>query len=259
MRLATWNVNSIHARLGHLLAWLAARQPDVVCLQELKVAPPRLPQAELEAAGYRCLAHGEPRWNGVAILSRREATLLQAGLPGAEAAGARLIVARVGELSVGSVYVPNGKSIEHADYQAKLVWLDRLCAWLREADWLRGAAVLGGDFNIAPADLDTSDPAGLAGQLHHSEAERAALGRLLGLGLHDLFRTRHPGAQGFSWWDYRGGAFHRNQGMRLDLLLGSSAVLEQTSEIWIDREFRKRRAGFIPSDHAPVVAEMRGW
>lgn len=258
MRIATWNVNSIKARLRYVLGWLEQRQPDLVCLQELKVADDKFPFEAFAGAGYHAAVHGQPQYNGVAVLTRGAApTVLERGLPGAEAAGARLLTVRYGELTAASVYVPNGKHLEHEDYAVKLDFLARLRAYVEQSwDLARGRYVLGGDFNLVPDDRDTHDPERLGGSLHHSQAERARLGALTELGLQDLYRVKNPDGRMFSWWDYRAGAFHKNLGLRIDLLLASRALAEAVGEVWIDRDYRKKQQGETPSDHAPVIAEL---
>lgn len=256
MRIATWNVNSVHARLEVLRHWLEARSPDVVCLQELKVPNDRFPFDAIRAAGYHAIAHGEPRYNGVAVLTKAEARAVQVGLPGMEDFGARLVTAALDAWTISSVYVPNGKSIDHPDYARKLTWMKHLRDHLR-ASLDPGALVLvAGDFNVTPTDLDTCDADGLRGQIHHSEPERAALQGLIDDGLADLVRLAHPGKRMFTWWDYRAGSFHRDLGLRLDLLLGTHAVAEHLRDAWVDRDYRKKLLGQTPSDHAPVVVDL---
>lgn len=253
MRIATFNVNSIKARAEFVLGWLTAREPDVVCLQELKVTDDKFPRAEFEALGYHVYLHGQPQWNGVAVLSKQPGEVVKRGLEGVEEAGARLITVAFDELSVTSVYVPNGKSVDHADYQVKLVWMAALLDDVRSS---RGERVIGGDFNIAHRDVDTYAPDGLKGTCHHTDAERRAIDGLLDCGLTDLFRHKNPDDGMFSWWDYRGGAFHKNMGLRIDLLLATSGLTDRAERVWVDRDYRKKQQGQIPSDHAPVIAEF---
>jgi len=263
MRIATWNVNGIRARLEFVQHWLRARQPDVVGLQELKVTDEAFPHEEIAACGYRALVLGQKGWNGVAVLVRgeRHAEIVARGLPGQEELGARLLAARVGEgkeaLCFTTVYVPNGKSTGHDDFPRKLAWLDALAGHLEShADPAR-PFVLCGDFNVVPAPIDSWNEAGLAGQIFHTDEERKRFRRLLDGGLVDLFRQQSPETAAFSWWDYRGGAFHRKQGLRIDFLLASPPVAERVAEVGIDRDWRKKVEGLTPSDHAPVVAELR--
>jgi exodeoxyribonuclease-3 len=256
MRIATWNINGLRARLDLLLLWLRDRKPDVVGLQELKLEDRAFPRAELEAAGYHALVHGQKSWNGVAILSRQPAVATQIGLPGQEAAGARLLSARVGDLSFTTVYCPNGKHTGHDDFAAKLAWFEALAAHLATVAAAEPAAVVGGDFNIVPAAIDSFDEGLLHGTIFHTDAERARFAGVVEAGFVDVFRAVHPDTQAFSWWDYRGGAFHRKQGLRIDLLLATPAVVARVQHVEIDREFRKKQNDFTPSDHAPVIADL---
>ena len=256
MRVATWNVNGLRARLDFVLDWLRARQPDVVGLQELKLEDDALPHYAFAAAGYRAAIHGQKSWNGVAILARSEPRVTQVGLPGFAPAGARLLSAEVDGLSFTSIYVPNGKSIDHADFPGKLAWLDGLAAHLKGTCDQSRPAVVCGDFNVCPGPLDSWNEAALVGSIFHTADERARFAALLDLGLADLYRELHPSVQAFSWWDYRGGAFHRKQGLRIDLLLATRAARERATASEIDREWRKKKDGLLPSDHAPVLAEL---
>ena len=256
MRVATWNVNGLRARLEFVLGWLREREPDVVGLQELKLTDDLFPHAAFEAAGYRALAHGQKSWNGVAILSRDEARVTQTGLPGQEDFGARLLSAEVGGISFTTVYCPNGKHLEHPDFPRKLAWLDALAAHLTERHEPSRPSLLCGDFNVCPTPLDSWNGEALEGAIFHTAEERARFQRLLGWGLEDLFRERFPDLQAFSWWDYRGGAFHRKQGLRIDFLLATQPLAERVRSVEIDREYRKKREGLTPSDHAPVWADL---
>jgi exodeoxyribonuclease-3 len=256
VRIATWNVNGLRARLPLLRHWLRARQPDLVALQELKLADEQFPHQELLELGYRAAVHGQKSWNGVAVLSREPARVAQVGLPGQEAQGARLLRVEVGGLGLTSLYCPNGKSVEHGDFAHKLAWLDALAGWAAKCAASGRPEVLGGDFNVCPGALDSWDEEGFAGQIFHTGAERDRLRALLAGGFADLFRERHPGERVFSWWDYRGGAFHRGQGLRIDLLLGTPPVLARVRAVEVDREYRKKQEGHTPSDHAPVYADL---
>lgn len=256
MRIATWNVNGLRARFDFLLHWLRTRQPDIVGLQELKLTDEDFPYAELKAEGYHAVAHTQKAWNGVAILSREPALARQQGLPGEEELGARLIAATAGDLLFVTVYCPNGKYVEHADFPRKLKWLDTLAGFLKECHNPGEAIVLCGDLNLCPTALDTWNEAGLRGQIFHTDEERARFRSLVDWGLHDLYRERMPEARMFSWWDYRAGAFHKNQGLRIDFLLGTRCVLERVQSVEIDREFRKKKDDLVPSDHAPVWADL---
>ncbi len=254
MRIATWNVNGLRARFDFLVHWLAARQPDVVGLQELKLETAKFPHEELGELGYRAAVHGQKSWNGVAVLARDEPELVRRGLPGEEEQGARLVEARVGGLAFVSVYCPNGKSVGHEDYGRKLEWMGSLAAWLGER--AAGPAIVGGDFNVCPAPIDSWDEAGHRGRIFHTDAERERFRAILECGYVDLYRDLHPDRQEFSWWDYRAGAFHRGWGLRIDFLLGSPEVRQRVRSAEIDREYRKKKEGLTASDHAPVIMEL---
>ena len=256
MRIATWNVNGLRARLEFLLLWLRERRPDLVGLQELKITEEQFPHARFEAEGYRAVVHGQKAWNGVAILSRHPVTPTRKGLPGQEALGARLISAEAAGLSFTTVYCPNGKDIGHADFPRKLAWLQALATHLRDEHRQGGPAVLCGDFNICPAPIDSWNEDLLRGTIFHTAEERARFAAIVEAGFLDLFRGMHPEARSFSWWDYRAGAFPRNQGLRLDLLLGTPDIAGRLRSVEIDREFRKKKNDRIPSDHAPVFADL---
>lgn len=256
MRIATWNVNGLRARLEFVCAWLTARQPDVVGLQELKVEDGEFPHEAFKALGYQVSTHGQKGWNGVAIASRVPHEVEDRGLPGQADLGARLIRARVGELDFTTVYCPNGKDVDHADFPLKLAWFDALTTYWSERQAATGQAVLCGDFNVVPSALDSWRGAAGDGRIFHTVDERTRFAALLGCGLHDLYRARHPDEQAFSWWDYRGGAFHRGQGLRIDFVLGSEDVLARAAEACIDRDFRKKKDGLTASDHAPVIVDL---
>jgi len=256
MRIATWNVNGIRARLDYLRLWLRERQPDVVGLQELKVVDEQFPFAELEEDGYRALVHGQKAWNGVAVLTRGPAEVSQTGLPGQEEFGARLISANVAGLRFTTVYVPNGKQVQHDDYPRKLAWLDQLSSHVKEHDSTAGDAVLCGDFNICPEALDSWNEERFTGTIFHTDEERTRYRGLLDCGYTDLYRRVHPDKQEFSWWDYRGGSFHRGHGLRIDFLLATPDVASRLRSVEIDRDFRKKIGEIKPSDHAPVIADL---
>jgi len=256
MRIATWNINGLRARLDLLLLWLRDRKPDIVGLQELKLQDEQFPHAEIEAAGYHALVHGQKSWNGVAILSREIAVVTQIGLPGEEQAGSRLLGARVGDLDFTTVYCPNGKHTGHDDFPAKLRWFESLASHMAAIANADRAAVVCGDFNIVPAAIDSFDEASLHGSIFHTDDERARFQRLLDAGFVDVFRAVHPGTQSFSWWDYRGGAFHRKHGLRIDLLLATPPILARVRSVETDRDYRKKQNDLTPSDHAPVLADL---
>jgi exodeoxyribonuclease-3 len=256
MRVATWNVNGLRARLDFVRLWLRERKPDLVGLQELKLEDELFPHEVFREEGYLAATHGQKSWNGVAILSREPLEVLQRGLPGEEAQGARLLSARAGDLEFTTLYVPNGKHTAHEDFPRKLAWLDALVAYLSGRAAAGRRAVAGGDWNLCPAALDSWNEAELRGSIFHTDQERERFGRLLAAGWVDLFRRLRPDEQAFSWWDYRGGAFHRRQGLRIDLLLATRPAAASAASAAIDREWRKKRDGLTPSDHAPVVAEL---
>jgi exodeoxyribonuclease-3 len=256
VRLATWNVNSLKVRLERVEEWLTDCQPDVVCMQETKLADTTFPSMALSALGYEAAHHGQGQWNGVAILSRVGLDDVVMGFADDDAPDpeARLITATCGGVRVMSAYVPNGRGLEHEHYQYKLRWLDRLVRHLDLVADPTAPVALCGDFNIAPSDLDVWDAAALVDVTHVSEPERVALQRLLDWGLADVFRDRFPGTERlFSWWDYRAGNFHKGIGMRIDLVLGSPSFAERVEWSLIDRNARK---GKQPSDHAPVVVQL---
>ena len=256
MRVATWNVNSVKQRVPRLLPWLDQREPDVVCLQETKLADAAfadLLDAELASRGYAIGYHGEAQWNGVAILSRVGLDDVVTGLPGAPGfpnPEARAVSATCGGVRVHSVYVPNGRVPDSEHYHYKLAWL----AALREVVAAGPSdAMVCGDMNIAPSDADVFDRAAYVGQTHVTEPERAALAELQGLGLRDVVRDHWPTERVFTYWDYRAGMFHQDLGMRIDLVLASGAVAGRVAAAWVDRHARK---GTGPSDHAPVIVDL---
>ena len=256
MRIATWNVNSIKQRLPRFLPWLDERQPDVVCLQETKLADAAFTESlgeELSRRGYEVALHGEATWNGVAILSRVGLEDPVRGLPngpGFPHPEARAVSATCDGIRVFSVYVPNGRVPGSEHYAYKLAWLAALREFVAAADL---PAVVCGDMNIAPTDEDVFDPEAYAGHTHVTRPERQALTELMGLGLHDVVRERWPGRRIFSYWDYRAGMFHQDLGMRIDLVLASDPVSRRVKAAWIDRQARK---GSGPSDHAPVIVDL---
>jgi exodeoxyribonuclease III len=260
MKLITWNVNSIRQRGSRLLALLARHAPDVVFLQETKVADDAFPAGDLLAAGYHSVARGQRAYNGVALLARERLEEVSAGFPGDPAAGeARVLSATVGDLRVIDVYVVNGKDVGNPAYDVKLAWLDALALHLETTEDPARPLVVAGDFNVAPTDLDVHDPHVWEGKNLASPPERARVQRLLDWGLTDLGR-RYAGdvAGPFSWWDYRSGAFHRGWGLRIDLVLGSRPVAARLESAEVDRTERKPTSGEgKPSDHAPVIVTLR--
>jgi exodeoxyribonuclease-3 len=256
MRFATWNVNGLRARQAFILHWLAERQPDLVGLQELKLTDEEFPHEVFAEAGYRAVTHGQKAWNGIAILSRKPVRVTQIGLPGQEALGARLLCADLEDLSFISVYIPNGKDVMHEDFPRKLAWLDTLMGYLETRINLDRETILCGDFNICPSAIDSWNEEAFQGQIFHTDAERLRFQRLLNLGFADIYRELFSDGHAFSWWDYRGGAFHRKQGLRIDFLLATPGLMRRVRSVEIDREFRKKKAGLTPSDHAPVFADL---
>jgi exodeoxyribonuclease III len=256
LRLATWNVNSLKQRLPRLLPWLDERQPDVVCLQETKLADDALAELlgdELADRGYAVAAHGEATWNGVAILSRAGLDDVEKGIPDAPGfprPEARAVTATCGGIRVVSVYVPNGRVPGSEHYQYKLAWLDSLRGMVAGGSL---DTIVCGDMNIAPTDDDVFDPGAYVGQTHVTAPERAALSELQALGLRDVVRDRWPDERVFTYWDYRAGMFHQDLGMRIDLILATPAVAARVQAAWVDRKARKGRG---PSDHAPVIVDL---
>jgi exodeoxyribonuclease-3 len=259
VRLATWNVNSVKARLPRLLGWLDQHEPDVVCLQETKCAADAFPAAEVGKLGYESVALGDGRWNGVALLSRMGMTEVSLGFPGApgfpagSAPEARALGATCGGLRTWSVYVPNGRTPQDPHYTYKLLWLAALRDALAEEVTASTPMVLCGDFNVAPTDDDVWDIAAFAGATHVTGPEREALAALRALGLHDVVPTPGKGPFPFTYWDYRAGMLHQNLGMRIDLVYATSAVAGVVTRAYVDRETRKGKG---PSDHAPVIVEL---
>jgi exodeoxyribonuclease III len=259
MRIATWNVNSVLARLPRLVDWLKQAAPDVVCLQETKVADGAFPADQVTELGYQIEQHGEGRWNGVAILSRVGFEDVARGLPGDPGypdpgtLEARTMAATCGPVRVRAVYVPNGRTPDDPHYGYKLRWL----AALHDAIAADAAAslpfALMGDFNVAPADDDVWDPAAFVGSTHVTPDERAALARLRDAGLTDIVPRIAKGPHPFTYWDYRAGAFHKGMGMRIDLVYANAALAAAVSDAWVDREARKGKG---PSDHAPVIIDL---
>jgi exodeoxyribonuclease-3 len=283
MRIATWNVNSLKARQDAVEAWLTRAEPDILLIQETKLTDDDAPVMAFAMAGYQLVHHGEGRWNGVAIAVRNglaisdivtnfgDGPVRDSGPGRAGGAGAseddfdpfdeaRMLAATVGGLRVVSVYAPNGRVVDSPFYLGKLAWFDRLARWIRESGALDpasahgGSFVIGGDFNVAPTPVDVWDPAAAHGGTHVSERERSAVTALLDLGLTDAYRARHDEAGRYTWWDYRAGMFHKNFGMRIDLLLVSTAVAARLVDAEIDRDARKGPP--VPSDHAPLLIDL---
>jgi len=274
MRIATWNVNSLKARLDRVEEWLGITSPDVLLMQETKLSDEAAPVMPFTMAGYELAHHGQGRWNGVAIASRVGITDVVSnfgdgpvvaspgGVSGADDAPddglgpeARMISARCGGIRVVSIYAPNGRALGTPFYDGKLAWYDRLSRWLEETQDPADDILVGGDFNVAPDDLDVYDPLAYVGATHVSDPERAALTRLRDWGLVDVVRPFHPEAGFYTWWDYRAGNFHKNLGMRIDHLYASRSVASRVTAAERDRDARK---GKLPSDHAPLYVDLAG-
>jgi exodeoxyribonuclease-3 len=255
MKLATWNVNSVTARLPLVLKWLALARPDVLCLQELKCTDEKFPADAFNELGYGAATFGQKTYNGVAILSRTELTDVQRGFTDdEEGAHARLLAATVEGVRVVNVYVPNGQFVGSDKYRFKLEWMRRLRAFFDEGYEKESEVLLCGDFNVAPEERDVHDPEQWEGHILFSRRERAALNEIKGWGFVDAFRLHTEEGGHFSWWDYRQGSFRRNAGMRIDHIWTSQALAARCKQSWIDKE---PRGWERPSDHTPVVAEFK--
>ena len=254
MRIATWNINGLKARREYLELWLQERKPDIVGLQELKMREEDFPHEFFNKLGYQALVYGQKSWNGVAILTKRDAVLKSKGLAGQEDFGARLITAQVADVEFTTCYCPNGKDIDHQDYRAKLNWFDSFISNLQ----VETAAnqIVCGDFNIVNDPIDSWRGESANDDIFHTADERNKMRQIFKTGLIDLFREQNPDEQTFTWWDYRGGAFHRKQGLRIDLILGTEAILKRTRKFVIDRDYRKKQKDLTASDHAPVYIDI---
>ena len=275
MRIATWNVNSLKARLDRVEEWLTIAAPDVLLMQETKLFDETAPVMPFAMAGYELAHHGQGRWNGVAIASRigiaevitnfgdgpvvgsdsGPSDEASAGADDGLGPEARMISARCGGIRVVSIYAPNGRALDTPFYAGKLAWFDRLSRWLEETQDPAADLLIGGDFNVAPDDLDVYDPLAYVGATHVSPAERDALARLRAWGLVDVVRPFHPEAGFYTWWDYRAGNFHKNLGMRIDHLYATRSVAARITGAERDRDARK---GKLPSDHAPLYVDLAG-
>ena len=254
MRIATWNVNSLKVRLPQVLDWLVKHQPDALCLQELKLDDASFPKAEIESAGYCAVFSGQKTYNGVAILSREPATDIAYGIGGFEDAQRRVISANVGSVRLVCAYVPNGQSVDSDKYAYKLNWLAAFSAWSRQELDAHAQLALLGDYNIAPEDRDVHDPKAWEGHVLVSPGERDAFRRLTEMGFRDSFRLFEQAEKSYTWWDYRMNGFKRNLGLRIDHILLSPGLAANCVNCAIDLEPRRHER---PSDHAPVVAEIR--
>jgi exodeoxyribonuclease III len=256
VRIASWNVNSLNARLPRVEEWLALMKPDVLCMQETKLANDAFPALTFEAMGYQSVHHGQGRWNGVAILSRvgLDDVAVDFADGGGPDSDARIVWATCDGVRVASCYIPNGRAIDDAHYQYKLTWLARLRAHLDQSCSPGDPVALLGDFNIAPEDRDVWNIAKFEGSTHVTPPERAAFAELLDWGLHDVFREQYPDDDGlFTYWDYTAGRFHKREGMRIDFVLASTPLAETTEWALVDRNARK---GDKPSDHAPLMVQF---
>lgn len=253
MQLATWNVNSLGVRLPQLLDWLAANPVDAIVLQETKLTDDKFPQAELQAAGYHAHWFGQKTYNGVALLSRTPATDIVRNLPGLADEQARVITGTVGDVRVIGAYFPNGQAPDSDKFVYKMGWLEALHKHVADELTRHPKLVLMGDYNIAPEDRDVYDPVAWAGQIHCTPQERAHFQALLDQGLVDAFRLFEQPPKSWSWWDYRNLAFRKNQGLRIDHILTSTALRSQVQACVIDKLPRKNER---PSDHAPVVLTL---
>jgi len=254
VRIATWNVNSLTARLPRVEEWLEYARPDILCMQETKVADSAFPAMAFSALGYESASHGDGRWNGVALASRVGLEDVRRGF-GSEAdeQGCRLLAATCDGVRVHSIYVPNGRSVDSEHYVAKLEWLKELRSHLARTCEPSDSVAVCGDFNIAPDDRDVWDPAAVEGSTHVTRPEREALESLEDWGLVDVFRLHYPQPQLFTWWDYRAGNFHKHIGMRIDLVLLSRPLADRSTYALVDRNARK---GKLPSDHAPLFVDI---
>jgi exodeoxyribonuclease-3 len=258
MRIATWNVNSLKARLPRVEEFLSYADVDVLCLQETKCSDKSFPALTFSALGYETVHYGQGQWNGVAILSRVGIDQADHGFGDAYddpyVGDARLLVAPSGGVNFVSVYVPNGRQVGTEFYERKLAWLEMLRVWLAARFTPDDPVVVLGDFNVAPADIDVWDPKAFVGSTHVTEPERAAVRALVEWGLEDTFRNQYGGTPGlYTYWDYRAGDFHQHRGMRIDHALATKPVAERVTWCVVDRNARKGKG---PSDHAPLIVDL---
>ena len=254
MKIASWNVNSLNVRLPHVLAWCDVAQPDVLALQETKLTDDRFPVDDLMNAGYHSVYSGQKTYNGVAVLSRLEASDPVTDIPGLDDPQRRILAVTVGDVRIIDLYVVNGSEVGSEKFEYKLHWLDRVTAWIETEMAQYEKVVVLGDFNIAPDDRDVYDPEAWKEKILCSTPERDALKKILDLGLRDTFRLFDQEERTWSWWDYRMNMFRRKLGLRIDLVLASSAMAEHCTASYIDIEPRRQER---PSDHAPAIAEFR--
>lgn len=254
MKLATWNVNSVSARLPLVVKWLEAARPDVLCLQETKTIDDKFPVEAFTKLGYQSTTFGQRTYNGVAILSRSPAKDVRRGFPDDDAtAHARLLAATIDGVRVVNVYIPNGAFVGSDKFFFKLDWMRRLRSFFDESYKKREKVLLCGDFNVAPEERDVHDPRQWQGKILFSRREREALDVIKDWGFEDAFRLHTEEGGHFSWWDYRAGSFRRNAGLRIDHIWTSEKLAAACTASWIDKEPRTWER---PSDHTPVVAEF---
>ncbi|PIE36928.1 MAG: exodeoxyribonuclease III [Gammaproteobacteria bacterium] len=251
MKIATWNVNSLKVRIEQVLHWLQSSQCDILCLQETKLTDEHFPAQQIQAAGYHVAYSGQKTYNGVAIIAKQPITQVQTDIPGLDDPQRRIMCASVGNLRVLDLYVVNGKAVDTDKYHYKLNWLEKVTAYIQQQMQQHEHLLVLGDFNIAPEDRDVHNPLSWRDKILCSQPERAALQGILDLGLSDLFRQFEQPDNSFSWWDYRSGGFEKNQGLRIDLILGTSALRQHCTACSIDTTPRTWER---PSDHAPVLA-----
>ena len=256
MRFATWNINGLRARIDLVSHWLNERKPDVVALQETKTEDASFPVAQFEALGYRSYCHGERAWNGVALLSLKMLDVVTVGLPGESDAGARLLTAKLDNLTFTSVYCPNGKNPEHKDFASKLTWFDSLGKYWQELTREYDTSVIGGDFNVVPSARDSWRGQEGDGSMFHTSAERERLWAFVARDLHDLYRELNAGVKDFTWWDYRGGSWEKGEGLRIDMIYGTPKIRAMVERVVIDKDYRDRINDMTPSDHVPVYTDI---
>lgn len=254
MKIASWNVNSLRVRLGHVLQWLESAQPDILVLQETKMTDDQFPAEEIRAAGYEVVFSGQKTYNGVAVLSKVAATNVLFDLPGLEDPQRRIVAAQIGDIQVLDLYVVNGSEVGSEKFAYKLDWLEKVTAWVESQLKQHKKFIILGDFNIAPTDRDVHNPKSWHEKILCSTPERNALKKLLNLGFVDSFRMFEQEDEIWSWWDYRSGGLENNKGLRIDLILSSNLLAEQCTACYVDKVPRTWER---PSDHAPVVAEYR--
>lgn len=254
MKIASWNVNSLRVRLGHVLQWLESAQPDILVLQETKMTDDQFPAEEIRAAGYEVVFSGQKTYNGVAVLSKVAATNVLFDLPGLEDPQRRIVAAQIGDIQVLDLYVVNGSEVGSEKFAYKLDWLEKVTAWVESQLKQHKKFIILGDFNIAPTDRDVHNPKSWHEKILCSTPERNALKKLLNLGFVDSFRMFEQEDDIWSWWDYRSGGLENNKGLRIDLILSSNLLAEQCTACYVDKVPRTWER---PSDHAPVVAEYR--